>query len=58
MEEWTVENFRSLIATDLPSIQRIAAMLDLLASEPERVYSTTAWLPSPGTCARAAGATG
>ncbi|WKV79540.1 hypothetical protein HBB06_16045 [Streptomyces sp. SNU607] len=42
MEEWTVENFRSLIATDLPSIQRVAAMLDLFAAEPERGYSTTA----------------
>ncbi|SEE98377.1 hypothetical protein [Streptomyces sp. Ag109_O5-10] len=42
VEEWTVDNFRSLIATDLPSIQRVAAMLDLLAAEPERAYSTTA----------------
>jgi hypothetical protein len=40
--EWTVEDFKSLIATDLPSVQRIAALLDILAGEPERSYSTTA----------------
>ncbi|MGY0067997.1 hypothetical protein ACWZEH_14450 [Streptomyces sp. QTS137] len=40
VEEWT-ENPGSLIATDLPSIQRVAAMLDFLAAEPERAYSTT-----------------
>lgn len=40
--EWTVENFKSLISTDLPSVQRVTALLDVLAVEPERLYSTTA----------------
>ncbi|MER7830116.1 hypothetical protein [Streptomyces sp. NPDC095602] len=40
--EWTVEDFKSLIATDLPSVQQVAALLDILAREPERSYSTTA----------------
>ncbi|MDX3749637.1 hypothetical protein [Streptomyces sp. AK08-02] len=40
--EWTVDDFKSLITTNLPSVQRVAALLDMLAAEPERSYSTTA----------------
>lgn len=40
--DWTVEDFRSLIATSLPSVQRIAALLDVLAAAPEQSFSTTA----------------
>ncbi|MFC9280214.1 hypothetical protein [Streptomyces collinus] len=40
--DWTVEDFESLITTDLPSVQRVTAMLDLLAADPGCSYSTTA----------------
>ncbi|WP_328398169.1 hypothetical protein OHS70_16490 [Streptomyces sp. NBC_00390] len=40
--EWTVEDFKALIATKLPSVQRVAALLDLLAADPGRSFSTTA----------------
>jgi hypothetical protein len=40
--EWTVADFKSLIRTNLPSVQRVTALLDILAADPERSFSTTA----------------